>query len=235
MRKNLFWFAILALFIILFLLIAKPVRTTKTMESIAKSELKDEPFYVFTRKNANLYRGLEGPIIIDRQERVQFSWYKVLEWGDTATISAFVYKSFFKELCGIFRAKNPPSVIADIKWYYVFVPEGISKFNDILPRQFNKLDISKFKLKDCEQNKHDSIVFLVKPERLLFFLKKGFFQLVEKSEKYSTIDFYQPVATIIDKQTKRTVTTNSARIYFFDSLKVQISPCKVPITVRNIN
>lgn len=221
--------------IVLFVLIVKPIRTIKVMESIAKNELMDEPFYLFTDKYENLYKNVEGPIIIDRQDRVQFTWYKVLEWGDTASISAFVYKNFFIEFTGVFRSQNPSSVTADTKWYYVYVPEGISKFTDIIPKCCNRnvTDVSVFKLSPNKEKTVDSINFIINPSRLLFFLKKGHFQIVEKNDIYTIIDFYEPIANIVHRHTNESIPTMSAKVFFLDSLEVLILPFVVPVELRN--
>src|SRR5690606_31924921 len=107
-RKKTIWKILLLLFVIQIVYVIRPVRTMKTMETIAREKLMEEPFYLFTNKYENLYRDIEGPIITDRQNRVEFTWYKVLEWGDTASISALVYKNFLNEFSGAFRAKNEP-------------------------------------------------------------------------------------------------------------------------------
>lgn len=148
----------------LFVLIVKPIRTTRVMENIAKEMLMEEgPLQLFSDNNEPIYEGIEGPIVTDMQERVEYTWYKVLEWGDTASISAFVYNSCLNEFSGIFRAKNPPSVTADIKWYYVYVPEGISKFTDILPKKYDSysIDVSVFEFNSKQEKIADSINFIM--------------------------------------------------------------------------
>jgi hypothetical protein len=235
MRKNIIWIITLTILIVLFVLIVKPIRTMKVMESIAKNELMDEPFYLFTDKYKNLYKNVEGPIVIYRQDRVQFTWYKVLEWGDTASISAFLYKNFLIEFTGIFRSQNPSSVTADTKWYYVYVPEGISKFTEILPKRYdsNATDVSVFKLCPKQGKIADSINFIINPNRLLFFLKKGHFFIVEKNDIYTIIDFYEPIANINHRHTNESISTMSAKVFFNDSLEVLIMPYVVPVDLRN--
>jgi len=235
MRKKITWIIVLTIFIILFAFIIRPIRTMKVMESIAKSELMGEPFYLFTKKYERLYKDVEGPLVNDLQDRVQFTWYKVLEWGDTASISAYVYKNFIKEFLGVVRAKNPPSITADIKWYYVYVPEGISRFTDILPNQYDDkaVDISIFKLDNRQQNIVDSITFTIEPERLLLFLKKGHFQVVEKLEEYVAVDFYQPIAKLVHSPSNSTTSTMSAKVFFIDSLYVLIIPYDIPTEYRD--
>jgi hypothetical protein len=236
MRKKTTWIIIFIIFIILFLLIVKPFRTMGVMESIAKEKLMEEgPLKLFSDNDEPIYKGIEGPIVTDRGERVEYRWYKVLEWGDTASISAFVYKNFLKEFSGSFRKKNPPSVTADGKWYYVYVPEGISKFADALPLQHKKgiINSSKIKLYQGQNEIADSIQFIVKPSRLFYFLQKGYFSVVEKDENYIIVDFYEPIANIVHKHTKDSISTMSAKVFLNDSLEVLIIPYDVPIEVRN--
>src|SRR5690606_38541281 len=111
------------------------------------------------------------------------------EWGDTASISALVYKNFLNEFSGAFRAKNEPDVTADIKWYYIYVPEGISKFTDIIPPQYDNKAVVDFKLNKEQESQADSIIFSIDAEGLLFFLKEGHFQVVEKQTEYTIVDF----------------------------------------------
>lgn len=218
----------------LFMLNVKPIRTKRVMENIAKEMLMEKgPLQLFSNNNESLYEGIEGPIVIDRKERVEYTWYKVLEWGDTASISSFVYKSFLNEFSGIFRAKNPASVTADSKWYYVNVPEGISKFEDILPEQYKKerIDFSRYKLYNKLSKISDSVNFIIIPDRLFYFLQKGYFTVEEKSDTYTIVDFYEPIANIIHKNKKDTITTMSAKVFVNDSLEVLIMPYDVSIEI----
>ncbi len=208
----------------------------RVMESIAREMLTEEgPLKLFSDSDEPIYKGIKGPVVIDRQERVEYTWYKVLHWGDTASISAFVYKNFLKEFSGIFRKKNPPSVTADIKWYYVYVPEGISKFADVLPPQQEKkaIDSSKYKPYQRQNEIADSINFTVIPDRLFYFLQKGYFTVIEKNDRYTIVDFYEPIANMIHRRTNDTISTMSAKVFVKDSLEVLILPYNVPNEIRN--
>jgi hypothetical protein len=220
----------------LFMLIVKPIRTNRVMENIAKEMLMEQgPLQLFSDNNEPIYEGIEGPIVIDWKERIEYSWYKVLEWGDTASISAFVYKNFLNEFSGIFRANNPPSVTANSKWYYVYVPDGISKFTDILhTRHTNKVvDVPAFKLYQKQEDMLDTLNFIVNPNRLFFFLQKGYFQIVEKNDDYTIVDFYEPIAYMGHRCTNKTTSTMSAKVFFNDSLEILIVPYDVPVELRN--
>lgn len=229
MRKKIFMVIILIVSIILVLLNVKPLRTTKEMEKIAKSELMEEPLSLFTDNYDYKYKGIVGPIVFDRGEKVEYTWYKILEWGDTATISAFVYKNFINEYLGIFRSQNQPSATADLKWYYVYEPEGISKFNDLLFHTHNRktIDVSRSKLSARQNSISDSLRFVVQPERLLFFLKKGHFQIVEKQNGFTVVDFYQNIAKKTNSNGNSFKLTKSAKIFINDSLEVFILPISI--------
>jgi hypothetical protein len=236
MKRKIIWIIIFTILFILFVLIVKPIRTTRGMENIAKEMLmKEGPLKLFSNNYEPIYNGIEGPKVIDRQDRIEYIWFKVLEWGDTASISAFVYKNFLKEISGILRKKNPPSVTADIKWYYVYMPKGISEFKEILPKRFDRYvgDFSVFKICPSQKKIGDSINLIVDPNRLLFFLKKGHFQIVEKNDIYTIIDFYEPIANIVHRQTNNSISTMSAKVFINDSLEVLILPCVVPIDFKN--
>jgi hypothetical protein len=80
MTKKIIWIIVATLFIILFVLIVKPIRTKSVMESIAMEMLMEEgPLKLFEGSDEPIYQGIEGPIINDRQDRVEYTWYKVLE------------------------------------------------------------------------------------------------------------------------------------------------------------
>lgn len=236
MRKNLHWIIISTISVILFILIVKPIRTNSVMENIAKQMLTEEgPLQLFSENGEPIYEGIGGPKVTDRNEITEYTWYKVLEWGDTAKISAFVYKNFLNEFSGVFRKKNPPSVAADRKWYYVYIPNGISKFTDLLPNKHfvTPVDLNVFKLHSSQSNISDSISFIVSPNRLLFFLKKGYFEIVDKNDDYSIVDFYEHIAYNGPNIINENNSTISAKVVFNDSFEVIIMPYKVPIEIRN--
>lgn len=238
-NKIIIWIIFLGILIIIFIGIFRPVRTKKVMEVIAKEKLMDEPFCLFTDKYKKNYKGIEGPLVSDRKKRIVYTWYIVLEWGDTAKVSAYVYKNFLNEFLGFFRKKNPPDVTANHQWNYIYIGDGngISKFADILPNTYNDkpTNILNFSL-NYDQNKiNDSIEFCVKPERILYYLKKGYFFLDEKNKNYAIVDFYEPIAQIVSKYKNLTVSTMSAKIYVNDSSEVLILPIYAPIDYINKN
>jgi hypothetical protein len=232
--KNKIIVFIVSMAIALVFLIARPRSNTEMMQ-VAKSQLMEEPLALFNEDYQFLYKNVEGPLEVDKGDQMLYTWYSVLDWGDTATISALVYKSLFKEYLGIFRAKNPPDAFADIKWYYVVVPNGISKFDDILNHNQKKLNttLMDFRLSEKQASITGAIKFLIKPERLLFILKKGHFQVVDKHDGFTIVEFYQVIANLSDTAENSAVETRTAKIYITDSTKVIILPCIVSMNLSN--
>ncbi len=85
------------------------------------------------------------------------------------------------------------------QWYYFLFPNGTANFSEILPDDLDikEADTSYFKLDSRQNEVKDSISFIINSERLLHFLKKGHFQVVEKREAYALVDFHQPIANIV--------------------------------------
>jgi len=230
-RKSLKRRVLLTLLYIWLVLVIRPIRTKETMALIAKDKLTD-------MAPLELISQLEGPLIFDSKSRMKYTWYKVLEWGDTATISAWVYKCFLEDI-NIFKIinrnhKEPPDVAANEKWYYIYVPNGISDFNDIFPINYSikSNDTSLFKLSNKQGDWLDSITFSINPEMLLYFLKKGHFQVVRKNEKYVTVDFYQTIARIGSNHNRNAIETRSANIFLVNTLEILIIPFDVPFEMR---
>lgn len=197
------------------------------MKSIAKDEFEDIQVYDSLRKQ------LIGPVVTDKGKYLEFKWYKLVEWGDTAAVNIDVYKkpSSFSWRDDFYW----PRVTMNYQWYYFLFPEGTSKFADILPNQIaNKFpDGSAFKFYHKQEQTADSINFIINPDRLFFFLQKGYFQIVEKNDDYTIVDFYEPIANIVHKHKKDTITTMSAKMFVNDSMEVLIMPYDVPVEIRN--
>lgn len=188
------------------------------MNSIAHYELEDYLSVDSVRSQ------LLGPIIQDHEKYVEYKWYKELEWGDTAAIFIDVYKypSTFSWRDDFFW----PRLTMNYQWYYFSFPEGTSKFADALPQKNKKviIDSLKIKLYQSQNELVDSLQFIVIPNRLFFFLRKGYFTIVEKNDAYSIVDFYQPIATIYNNSNRDTTQTMSAKIYLNDALELIIQP-----------
>ncbi|MDO8897046.1 MAG: hypothetical protein Q7V19_05305, partial [Bacteroidales bacterium] len=82
--KKLLLFLIIILTVLYFFV--KPVRTKKVLLNIAQNEFASILMYDSIRNQLN------GPASLDRDDFVEFKWYKVLEWDDTAAIYIDVFK-----------------------------------------------------------------------------------------------------------------------------------------------
>jgi hypothetical protein len=196
------------------------------MKSIAVNEFEDLKIHDSLRKQ------LIGPVIIDNGVYIEFKWYKVLEWGDTSAIYIDVFRSPFKNNWSNFFT---PKITMDWQWYYFTFPNGTSKFGNILPNTNGKKadDSSKYKLYHKQNEIADSMKFTVIPDRLFYFLQKGYFTVVEKKDTYTIVDFYESIANIVHKHTNENLSTMSAKVFVNDSLGVIIMPYDVPIELRN--
>ncbi|MCE2972283.1 MAG: hypothetical protein LW852_02445 [Sediminibacterium sp.] len=225
--KKIIWKILFGLIVIILFVLIRPIRTKSVMKSIAKDEFDDIQVYDSLRKH------LIGPLITNKGEYYEFKWYKLLEWGDTAAVHIDVYKkpSSFSWRDDFYW----PRVTMNYQWYYFLFPQGISKFADILPEQYKKegIDSSKYKPYHGQSEIADSIHFTVIPDRLFYFLQKGYFTIVEKNDTYTIVDFYEPIANIVHKHKKDTITTMSAKVFMNDSMEVFMIPYDIPIEIRN--
>jgi hypothetical protein len=223
--KN-FWIILITLTVILSFIISPSTFSVK--KGIADFVYHDIPM------GDSLRQQLQGPLILDKGDYVEFNWYKVLEWNDSANLYIDVFKYPVGKDWSRFFA---PRVTMDWQWYYFLFPNGTSTFDKVLPKlsQYEIIDHSKYKLYSKINHTTDSVKFDIQPERLLYFLKKGFFTVIEKSDTYTIVDFYEPIAAIGGSQTNDLISTMSAKVYINDSFEVLISPYIVPIEMRNKN
>ena len=231
MRHNqrgifiLLYFTIIAIYVIA---VMKPVRTAGSMVQIASEMLREPgPLQLFAANGDILYRGIHGPILNDVEDRIEYTWFKVLDWGDTATISASVYKNVLNELGSLVRRKNPPAVWANSKWNYVYNPVGESRFSDLLPESNKQrsTDSSVYTLSRQQDESHTSFKYIIKPDKLLILLQRGYFNVAEKKGNYTTVDFFEPIAEAPSEPNGSRAQTISARVYVDDSLNILIEPC----------
>lgn len=197
------------------------------MISIAENRFEDIPMYDSLRMQ------LSGPKVSDRGKYLEFEWYKILEWGDTAALHIAIYKW----PCS-FSWRDDfywPRITMNYQWYYFLFPGGTSKFEDILPNQYKKKGIkfSDFILYHGQQKAiDDTIRFIVKQDRLFYFLQKGYFTIVEKNENFAIIDFYEPIVNIEHTHKSDITTTISAKVFINDLLEVLIVPYDIPIDLK---
>lgn len=215
MKKTLL--IILIITTIISFIVIKPIRTKGVMKSIAEEEFQNIPIYDSLRMQ------LKGPIVVDKEKYIEFEWYKVLEWNDTSAVYIDVYKNPINNLSNFFS----PRITMNYQWYYFVFQNGTSRFQDILPNYYanKKFDLFDFKLDDKQQKIKDSITFSIDPDRLLFFLKKGYFQVLDQKKSHIIVDFYEPIAYGRKQNNNiKKASLMSAKIYVNDSFKVLIIP-----------
>ncbi len=227
MEKNI-WKILSAIIVITLFIITRPIRTESVMKSIAINEFENIQMYDSLRKQ------LTGPVIIDKGKYLEFKWYKVLEWNDSARLYIDIFK---KPIGQEWKSFFSPRITMDWQWYYFLFPNGTSTFADVLPSQQKNLpiDSSKYKPYHRQNEMPDSINFIVIPDRLFYFLQKGYFTVVDEMDTYTIVDFYEPIANIVHRHAKETLSTMSAKVFVNDSLEVFILPYDVPTENRNKN
>ena len=225
--KKIIYKILLRLLVLTVFILVRPIRTKYIMKSIAINEFENIQIYDTLRKQ------LVGPVITEKDNYMEFKWYKVLDWGDTSAIHIDVYKrptSFSWRDSFIW-----PRITMNHQWYYFLFPLGLSKFEDILPLEQKKteIDLAKYKLTYNDSISSELINFAVLPDRLFYFLQKGHFNFVEQNDNCTIVDFYEPIANIANKDNKESIITTSAKVYVNDSFEILIMPYDMPIAERN--
>jgi len=181
--KKIFCIAIMILLIVLFV-VMKPIRTKNTLKNIASDELRNALNEEFGQTQSDsILNQLTGPLILEQENYVEFKWFKVLEWGDTASIFIEVYirPSSLSWRDNYFW----PRVTMNHQWGYLFGTK--SEFKNVLPIKYeNKnLILSSLQLYPNQGKYYENSEVLISPDRLFYFLKKGYFSVLEKKEEYT--------------------------------------------------
>lgn len=209
--------------IILICLIIKPIRTTGVLSDIAQREFQNIPMYDTLRKQ------LKGPIILNKNKFNEFMWYSVLDWGDTAAIYIDVYKypASFSWRDNYFW----PRITMNYQWGYL-TSGPISTFKDVLPLKYenNTVILSSLQLLTNQEKYYESSEVSISPDRLFYFLKKGYFEIIEKKEDYTVVAFYQPIGNVYLKTQNKidTINSMSAKVIINETFEVLIIPYNVP-------
>jgi hypothetical protein len=199
-------------------------RSIKRMEETALFELEE-----ILGKGYKAYN-LKGPLIdTTHNEYVSFQWYKILNWGDTASI----YIDVFKRLSSFSWRDNYfwPRVTMNHQWSYL--AGSRSEFKDVLPiKTKNKtLILSSLQLYPNQEKYYENSEVLIRPERLFFYLKNGYFEVLEKRKEYTVATFYEPIGYIY--QGNDTILTMAAKVYLNDAAQVLILPYNAPVELWN--
>ncbi|MDX9947000.1 MAG: hypothetical protein RBS38_06500 [Bacteroidales bacterium] len=226
--KKIFWIAIMLL-LILFFVVVKPIRTNNTLKNIASDELRNALYEEFGQPHSDsILNQLTGPLILEQENYVEFKWFKVLEWGDTASIYIDVYRSpsSFSWRDNYFWQR----VTMNHQWGYLFGAK--SEFKNVLPIKYeNKtLILSSLQLYPNQWKYYENSEVLISPDRLFYFLKKGYFSVLEKKEEYTVVAFYQPIGNIyvIAQNKTDTINTMSAKVLINEVSEILIIPHNAP-------
>lgn len=213
-----------SLIIFIAFLILKP-RSEKRTEKIANKVLINYLGEGFDTTNYNVV----GPLVnVKNAEYTSFQWYKVLPWGDTASI----YIDVFKRINSFSWRDNYfwPRITMNYKWNYLL--GSLSNPEDVLPLRFkDKIYLNnQLKLYPNQETCTDSTELLISPDWLFFFLKKGYFRVFDKKENYTVVEFLEPIGNIICINGDKidTISSIGAKVYVNDHFEVLIEPYKVP-------
>ncbi|MBU1369580.1 MAG: hypothetical protein KJ578_03815 [Bacteroidetes bacterium] len=223
MNKRIGIILTVVVIIILLYSIVKPIRTPCVISNIAQREFQNIPMYDSVRKQ------LKGPIILKKNKYSEFMWYRVLDWGDTAAIYIDVYKypTSFSWRDDYFW----PRITMNYQWGYL-ASGSMSTFKDVLPLKYenNTMILSSLQLFPNQENYYESSEVSISPEGLFYFLKKGYFEVLEKKEDFTVVAFYQPIGNVYVRTQNKidTVNTMTAKVLINEAFEVLIIPYNAP-------
>lgn len=215
------------MFILLYFFV-RPIRTAGVLSNIAYREFQNIPMYDSLRKQ------LKGPIILKENKYNEFMWYRVLDWGDTAAIYIDVYKypTSFSWRDDYFW----PRITMNYQWGYL-ASGSISTFKDVLPIKYENrpLILSRLHLYPNQEKYYESSTVSISPDRLFYFLKEGYFEVLEKKENYTIVAFYQPIGNVYVRTQNKIDTTNtmSAKVLINEASEALIIPYNAPLELWN--
>jgi len=213
-KKHFIWIIASVILIIVFII----PRCNFVRTKIAYSELENS-------HDDSVLRILKGPIVSEDNERnyTDYIWYYKLAWGDSAKI----YFSFSNSVFSNTIEYYIPKVTMNYQWYYLQFPNGTSKFYEIVSKceNFGMGDYNDFSIFQ-ETNYSDSIMKLLYPNRLLFYLKKGYFEIEKQEKDFSDIKFYEPYTYIFKRKDRidTVYNTMTAKVYIDSCKYIHISP-----------
>ena len=195
----------------------------RVLHNIAQKEFDSVLMYDSIRNQ------LKGPVSLNKGSYVEFQWYKVLEWGDTAAIYVDVYKyptspswrdNFFW-----------PRVTMNFQWNYLMYGR-LNKIENIYPNRYkNKVFFAdSLQLYPNLKEIFENAVLTINPDRLFFFLKEGYFEILDRKDDYTVVAFYQPIGNIYVKNQNITDTINTmaAKVSVNEASEILIIPYNAP-------
>ncbi len=200
-------------FLIAVILLTGCYRTNYEMQYKAKKEL-------ITDIHRHEFEMLSGPFIVKKDEAsTTFMWYKTLEFTDTAKAYVIVprKRSFFS------------NIKIGMNYQYGYLEGAMNSFKDLFPENIadkfdENIQLSEFKPDSLTY----SIKYIIDINKLLFFIKEGYFDILSKNESYAVITFYEPFAEISQSINSISGSTWAAKIFFGDSNKISILPIEDP-------
>jgi len=198
-------------------------RSDERMEKIAYGELEN-----YLGEGFDTVYKIKGPIVNNsKEEYTTFQWYKVLSWGDTAS----VFVDVSQNLASFSWRDNYffPRITMNYQWNYLI--GSISKLDTILPSKFDEsiyLNIQ-LKLYPNHDKYFEGSELTIEPERLFFFLKEGYFRILNKKYDYTIIEFYEPIGNVFYRNgNKQNATfTLGAKVFVNDAFEILIVPYKI--------
>jgi hypothetical protein len=197
------------------------LRSFEKMEDLANLKFKEKFDNRNIRVKMNDFHRL--PLKDTLDNGIVFSWYYLLEDGDSANINIQVNNR------GKFLQDEQFRITMNYKWGYLYRPE--SMYIQILPLKYkgDSLYLDRIVLLDDQDNyinSTDSVKLLIPTKKLLYFIKKGYFNVLKRYEDNTVVAFYEPVATLIRGNESKAILT--AKIYFNDRYEVLIFPYDGP-------
>ena len=186
----------------------------------------------FMSNNEHRYESFRGPfMVVDTSHSefggIEFVWYSVLDWGDTAQVSAKVTEQsdLYYHLLG--QVESPWLVNANSGYSY-FRSGKQSDLMDLLPPNHSR-DVGALRPYRDSDYEIEGVTFL-KPLDLLYrFLEEGYFVILGKNEEFTVVEFYDNIARIRENtEDSTTLEIKVARVIVNAENQVMIVPFRIP-------
>lgn len=171
----------------------------------------------------------KGPIISENinYKGLKFSWYKCLNYNDTVYVNISVPNYSFPLV-------NDTRLTMSYDWKFLFGPK--SKFSELIDKGENDSWMINKLLFSNEQDKYyvneNSSYLKIEKNKLLYYLKNGYFDILKKYEDSTVVLFYKPIGDIIYSNNKKSFTLGAS--VTIDSMnQILIKPIDVPDSLWN--
>lgn len=225
--KKVIWIVVVVFILVIFLVV-KPIRTKNVIRNIAGDALQEALIVEFMENHDSIFHLLKGPMVLEKNTHYKYKWFYNLEWGDTAAIfiDVFKYPTSFSWRDRFFW----PRVTMNYQWGYLSGSK--SETIDVLPKKYenNPEVLSGLSLVSNHGTVFDHSRLLIDPERLFYFLKEGYFEVLDKKDVYTIVGFYQTIGDIYvarDNQVD-TIKTRAAQITIDEGSGLLIIPYNAP-------